>query len=148
MASRLTPHDKRVNIGSTQDILLEAIPVEDEAAGRILLVAQDRSQYLEDGRDTTAGADHDESLDEARLAADFTITTTFVLELADWAFEIDKVAHRNGVKGFGHLAANALFGVIVDFYEDVENSPLCMLGDGCVGSDDCFSGYRITQTHH
>lgn len=52
------------------------------------------------------------------------------------------------VERLGHLAAFALDGVKVDFDEDVKSAFLGSFREGSVGSDDCFAGHWVAETHH
>ena len=85
----------------------------------VSFVAQYRSQNLEDRCNTRPCTDHNEPFDEAWLATDLAMPSTLVLELTNWAFEVYRVAEWNLIKSLGKSTPCSLFGVKVDFDEDL-----------------------------
>lgn len=74
--------------------------------------------------------------------------TAEVFEFAYRAFEVDGVADRQRIHGFGHTAAFGVGGVKVYLHQHVQEALFGGVGNGRVGSDDGVAGDGVAQADH
>ena len=139
---------KVIQVLSAQNVLDQAVAIENSAMCGILFILHDSAQDLEDRRDTTATTNHEKALHSPLFAIDSAEATTKVFKLADRAFKIDPMARRNRIECFRHLATSTAGSIGVDFDQNVAESLLCRLADGCVRADYGLAGHGVAETDH